>query len=85
MAVADEIAERLQAGFAVRVLRVDDESESHRGHAGWRDGGETHFHVRLDAEELDGLSRIERHRRVHAVLGPALIGRIHALRLTLGQ
>lgn len=85
MAVADEIAARLRAAFAVRALTVDDESESHRGHAGWRAGGETHFHVRLDAGELDGLSRVERHRRVHAALGPALIGRIHALRLTLGQ
>lgn len=85
MAVADEIAARLRAGFAVRSLMVEDESESHRGHAGWRDGGETHFHVRLDAAELDGLSRVERHRRVHGAIGPDLIGRIHALRLTLGQ
>ncbi len=82
--VIDEMEERLRAAFAVTELEIEDESESHRGHAGWREGGETHFHVRLAAPELDRLSRIERHRAVHAALGPDLVGRIHALRMTLG-
>ena len=77
------IAHRLQAAFTPRVLAVEDESEQHRGHGGWREGGETHFHVRLSAPELDGLSRLARHRAVHAALGAELIARIHALRLTL--
>jgi BolA protein len=29
------------------------------------------------------MSRLERHRAVHAALGPELIGRIHALALEL--
>jgi flagellar basal body-associated protein FliL len=32
---------------------------------------------------IDGLSRVERHRRVHAVLDTELQGRVHALALTL--
>jgi BolA family transcriptional regulator, general stress-responsive regulator len=82
--VIDEIEARLRAAFTVTELQVEDESESHRGHAGWREGGQTHFHVRLRAPELDGLTRIARHRAVHSALGPDLVGRIHALRLTLG-
>ena len=83
--VAEVMAARLRQVFRPRLLVVEDESEGHRGHAGWRDGGQTHFHIALDAPELDGLSRLARHRAVHAALGPAVIGRIHALRLSLGQ
>lgn len=75
----------LQRSFRAVQLDVEDESERHRGHAGWREGGETHFHVRLTSPDLAGLSRIERHRAVHAALGPELIARIHALRLTLSE
>ena len=82
--VIDEMEARLRAAFTVAELEIEDESESHRGHSGWREGGQTHFHVRLAAPELAGLSRIERHRAVHAALGADLVGRIHALRMTLG-
>lgn len=82
--VRDQIEAALRRSFRVETLQVEDESESHRGHAGWRDGGETHFHVALTSGDLAGMSRIARHRAVHAALGPALIARIHALRLTLG-
>jgi hypothetical protein len=37
--VIDEIEARLRAAFTVTELQVEDESESHRGHAGWREGG----------------------------------------------
>lgn len=81
--VIDEIEARLRAAFSVSALHVEDESEQHRGHSGWREGGQTHFHVALQSSDLQGKSRIERHRAVHAALGADLVGRIHALRLTL--
>lgn len=81
--VSDEIRLALVAAYPGADLRVEDESEGHRGHAGWREGGETHFHVALSHPALAGLSRLSRHRAVHAALGPDLIARIHALRMTL--
>ncbi len=84
MRLADEIEAKLRAAFAPTTLDVRDDSEKHRGHAGWREGGETHFHVRLRAASLLGLSRIDAHRAVHRALGPALVARIHALGLDLG-
>ena len=84
MAVSDEIRAKLSAGFAATELEVIDESEKHRGHAGWREGGETHFRVLLRAPELGAMGRIDRHRAVHAALGPDLVARIHALALDLG-
>lgn len=81
--VSDEIEARLRASFTVSELAIEDESEKHRGHAGWREGGQTHFHVRLRSPDMARLSRLARHRAVHEALGAELIARIHALRLTL--
>lgn len=83
MAIAQEIETRLQEAFAPEELSVVDESEKHRGHAGWREGGETHFAVSISAISLAEMSRLERHRAVHAALGPELISRFHALRLNV--
>ncbi|WP_114964567.1 BolA family protein [Alkalilacustris brevis] len=82
MNVTEEIRARLEAAFAPRELQVVDDSESHRGHAGWREGGQTHFNVTIRAGALGDMSRIERHRAVHAALGRELVGRIHALAIT---
>jgi BolA protein len=81
MAVGNEIETRLRDAFSPRSLTVEDQSERHRGHAGWREGGETHFHVVITAPVFGEMSRIDRHRAVHAALGPELVGRIHALSL----
>lgn len=83
MSVAEEIRARIEATLAPERLEVIDESERHRGHAGWREGGETHFRLRIAAPGLTGLSRIERHRAVHNALGPDLVARIHALALEI--
>jgi len=85
MSVTQEIEERLRAAFAPSELKVVDDSESHRGHAGYQDGGESHFNVRMVSAQLAGLNRVKRHRAVHEALGPELIGRIHALSLDLSE
>lgn len=84
MTVTEEIRARLEAEFRPTRLDVVDESERHRGHAGWQEGGESHFRVTIDAPAFAPMSRIERHRAVHAALGPDLVGRIHALALKIG-
>lgn len=83
MSTTQEISDRLETAFAPRELEVVDDSESHRGHAGFQEGGESHFNVRIRSERFKGLNRIARHRAVHSALGPDLMGRIHALALDL--
>ncbi len=83
MRICDEIEARLRAAFAPDMLVVEDDSESHRGHSGWREGGQTHFNVQIRAPQFADMSRIARHRAVHAALGPDLVGRIHALALDI--
>lgn len=83
MLVSAEIRERLELRFSPEELEVIDESEKHIGHAGYQEGGQSHFRVRMRAATLGGQSRIAQHRAVHAALGPDLINRIHALALEL--
>ena len=83
MRVADEIETRLRGAFAPSTLEVVDESEQHRGHAGYQEGGQSHFRVRITAPAFGAMSRIERHRAVHTALGKELVGRIHALALEI--
>ncbi|HET9069215.1 MAG TPA: BolA family protein [Amaricoccus sp.] len=80
----DEIMRaKLEAAFRPEHLEVIDESEAHRGHAGWREGGATHFRVVMRASALAGLSRVERSRAVHRALAAELAGGVHALALEL--
>ena len=83
MSVTDELTSRLERVFAPRELAVFDDSESHRGHGGYQEGGESHFNVRIRSDAFKGMSRVARHRAVHGALGPDLMGRIHALALDL--
>ena len=83
MGVAAEIEQKLRAAFDPQTLEVVDESEKHIGHAGYREGGESHFRVAIAAKAFGPMSRIERHRAVHAALGKELVGRIHALALQI--
>lgn len=83
MAVTDEMRERLTAALAPTRLEIRDDSESHRGHAGFQEGGESHFHITIAADSLSNLSRIARHRAIHDALGRELMARIHALELKI--
>ncbi|WP_456243050.1 BolA family protein [Stappia albiluteola] len=73
------ITEKLTRTFSPETLEVIDESERHRGHGGWREGGETHFRVRIVAEAFAGKSRLDRHRAINACLDDELKGGVHAL------
>lgn len=84
MPVTDEIHRKLTEAFAPNHLEVVNDSHRHAGHSGDDGSGETHFNVTIRAESFAPMSRIQRHRAVHAALGPNLIGRIHALALDIG-
>lgn len=72
------IEQKLSALNPVR-LEVIDDSEKHRGHGGYREGGETHFTVRIVSPEFTGLTRVARHRLVNQLLAAELAERVHAL------
>ncbi len=85
MATADTIAQKLTARLNPQEIDVQDVSHKHAGHAGWREGGGTHFEVTIKAAAFAGKSRLQRHRMVNAVLADDLANSIHALEMHLSD
>ena len=81
MSVAESIRSRLQALEPV-ALDLVDESEQHRGHAGYREGGSTHWRLSIVSPRFAGKPVVARHRMVYQALGELMQHPIHALAIT---
>lgn len=87
MSIQKSIEAKLTAALKPERLAVVNESHLHAGHHhsgsghhGVFDGtGETHFRVRIVSAAFAGMSRIERHRAVNAVLADEIRAGVHAL------
>ena len=79
MRTADIITEKLTSAFSPQSLEVVDESHLHAGHAGWREGGQTHYRVYIVSNAFEGKSRVDRHRMINMALAAELAGSVHAL------
>jgi BolA family transcriptional regulator, general stress-responsive regulator len=63
------------------LLDVVDESHLHAGHAGAREGGNTHYRVRVVSAQFEHQSRVARHRLVYSLLTAEFADGLHALAL----
>ena len=79
MSMHDLIHQSLDQALAPERLIVLDESAAHAGHAGHREGGESHFRVRIVSQVFAGRSRVERHRLINEALRQAFAKGVHAL------
>lgn len=79
MSIKDQILSKLTAALSPAALDVIDESDRHKGHGGWREGGETHFRVRVVSAAFSGMSRVNRHRTINDLLAKEIAGGVHAL------
>ena len=87
MSIQSAIEQKLVSKFAPDRLEVLNESHPHAGHHHTASGhhevfdgsGETHFRVRIVADAFAGMSRVDRHRAVNALLADELAGSVHAL------
>lgn len=81
----NKITEKLIEAFAPEHIEVVDESHQHIGHAGYREGGNTHFRVVMNASSLAGQSRVEQQRSIYKVLAPEFARGLHALALEVSS
>ncbi len=81
MRVAEIIKNKLEK-LEPALLEIIDESHLHAGHAGARDGGESHFRVNIVSEVFNDLNRVARQRIIYEILSEELEGPIHALALS---
>lgn len=77
--VRERITRTLTEAFRPTSLEVVDESHLHKGHGGWREGGETHFRIRIVSEAFRGHNRVQMHRMINQALAAELADRVHAL------
>ena len=76
---ADQLEQVLRERLDAPIVRVEDESYLHAGHAGARAG--SHFRVALASPRFVGLSKVKQHRLVYDALAVELQTSIHALAL----
>lgn len=81
MTMKERMQRKLEAEFQPQTIEIIDESEDHRGHGGYREGGETHFKIVMRAQTLAGMSRVARQRAVMSCVKAELDERVHALAL----
>lgn len=80
MSVVDRIEKKLEEAFEPAQLEVINESHLHAGHQPGFDGsGESHLRIRIVSEAFDGVGRVERHRKINALLREELDRGLHAL------
>ncbi|NVJ68911.1 MAG: BolA family transcriptional regulator [Alphaproteobacteria bacterium] len=77
--ITERIEKKLNDSLSPVFLEVIDESEGHRGHAGYREGGESHFRVVIRSKAFEGQNRLQRQRMVMKALAEEMKGQIHAL------
>lgn len=85
MRMSERMRAKLEAEFQPQHLEIIDESEQHRGHGGYREGGESHFRVVMRAASLAGKSRVARQRAVYVCLKQELEEQVHALALDISE
>ena len=76
-----EIENILRGSFSPKILEVHNDSEQHKGHAGYSDG-ETHFRIEIDKESVEGSSRLAKHKNILNALGN-LPNEIHSIQIIM--
>src|SRR5260370_27583464 len=76
------IDNKLRTELAPARLAIEDESSRHHGHAGWREGGETHFRVEIVSAAFEGQSRVARQRLVYPAFKDGFAPGLQSVALT---
>ncbi|WP_137155428.1 BolA family protein [Rhizobium sp. FKL33] len=86
MTLQNKIEAALKAEFSPSRLEVVNESRMHAGHNPEAAAtGQTHFRIRITAETLSGMSRVNQHRAINAALAFGFDEGLHALAIEVGK
>lgn len=80
MGFSQSIEKKLEAELNPTSLEIVNESHLHAGHQESFDGsGETHLRIKIITEAFEGMSRINRHRAINALIGDEIAAGLHAI------
>ena len=81
--ISISIKEKLQNKFSPNLLQVDDVSEMHRGHAGFKEGGETHFVIHISSHEFKNKNKLAIHRLINEELKEEWGSGVHSISIKI--
>jgi BolA protein len=80
MSIIESLEKKLRDRFNPSDLAVINESHLHAGHQPGFDGtGESHIRIQIVSPMFDGMSRIERHRNINALISDEMDRGLHAV------
>ncbi len=81
MQTADIMDQKIRASLEVELLEVINESSAHQMSPEGRPGAraQTHFRLLIVSKDFEGLSTVNRHRKVYQILSEELKNGVHAL------
>ena len=74
-----KITEIIEQNINCELCKVSDVSESHRGHIGFVENGETHFEIHIISEQFRDLSHISRQRLLNNLLKEEFDNGLHSV------
>lgn len=75
----DLMKKRLHDSLDIQFLEIDNQSAKHLGHAGDDGTGESHYLITISCENLNDLTRIQRHRKVFEIIGSDIVEATHSI------
>jgi BolA protein len=79
MQTLEQYRERIAVHFEPSHLELIDNSASHSGHFASESPGPSHLTLRIQAESLKNLSKVQQHQKIYALFADELqSGAIHA-------
>ena len=78
-----KINQILKQNFKLKFCKIEDISESHRGHAGFIEGKETHFSIFAVSDDFKNLTRVDRQRVLNNLIAEEFKNDLHAVTYTL--
>lgn len=77
------LSEKIEKELKPTYLKIIDNSDKHKGHAGWRSGILTHVKIDIAAPTLEKLSRVEAQRAVNNALRDDMTDYLHAVQISI--
>lgn len=77
----NRILELLKNNISFDYVEIVNESHLHKGHGGDDGSGESHFRITIVSEAFNGLSRVERHKKIYSILVGEIDKGLHAIAL----
>lgn len=80
MSFSRNIERKIREALSPDSVEIINESHLHAGHQETFDGtGETHLRIKVVASAFEGMSRVERHRAINALVQEEIAEGLHAI------